>query len=69
MLQTVDFLKFPGEPLFQTHQYKWVFDRVVQYRNLPITLLKSDFARKAFLAILQNRKTRKKYFRWSQFSV
>ena len=33
MLQTVDFLKFPEEPLFQTRQYKWVFDRVVQYRN------------------------------------
>ena len=35
----------------------------------PTTLLRSDSAKEALLAILQNRKTHKKYFRWSQFSV
>ena len=35
----------------------------------PITLLKSDSAREALLVIFQNRKTQKKYFQWSQFSV
>ena len=35
----------------------------------PTTLLRSDSAKEALLTILQNRKTHKKYFRWSQFSV
>ena len=35
----------------------------------PITLLKSDSSREAFLAILKNQKTHRKYFQWSQFSV
>ena len=35
----------------------------------PITLLISDSSRDALLAILENRKTHRKYFRWSQFSV
>ena len=35
----------------------------------PITLLKSDSSREALLAILKNRKTHRKYFRWSQFWV
>ena len=35
----------------------------------PITLLKSDSAREALLTILKNRKTHRKYFHCSQFSV
>ena len=35
----------------------------------PITLLKSDSSREALLAILKNRKSHRKYFQWSQFSV
>ena len=60
MLETVDFLKFSEEIL------------LIELRNVeisPTTLLRSDSAREALLAILQNRKTHKKYFRWSQFSV
>ena len=35
----------------------------------PMTLQKSDSSRKALLAIFKNRKTHRKYFQWSQFSV
>ena len=35
----------------------------------PITLQKSDSSREALLAIFKNRKTHRKYFQWSQFSV
>ena len=49
-----------------------VTEILIELRNVeisPTTLLRSDSAREALLAILQNRKTHKKYFRWSQFSV
>ena len=46
-----------------------VFDRLCNVEISPITLLKSDSSREALLAILKTRKTHRKYFRWSQFSV
>ena len=66
MLQTADFLKFLN--------YFWntTIEFLTELHNVeisPITLLKSNSAREALLAILQNQKTHKKYFRWSQFSV
>ena len=63
MLQTVDLLKFPEELLLE------YLAGLYNVEMSPITLLKRDSARKALLAILQNRKTHKKYFRWSYFSV
>ena len=49
-----------------------VIEFLTELRNVeisPIILLKSDSAREVPLAILQNWKTHKKYFRWGQFSV
>ena len=66
MLQTLDFLKFPEELLFETNQFLTEFYNV---EISPIILLKSDSAGEVLLAILQNRKILRKYFRWGQFSV
>ena len=66
MLQTLDFLKFPEDLLFEKHQF---LTELYNVESSPITLLKSDSAGEALLAILQNWKTHRKYFRWSQFSV
>ena len=63
MLQTVDLLKFPEELLLE------YLTGLYNVEMSAITLLKRDSARKALLAILQNRKTHKKYFRLSYFSV
>ena len=49
-----------------------VIQFLTELRNVeisPTILLKSDSTREALLEILQNWKTHKKYFRWSQFSV
>ena len=53
MLQTVDFLKFPEELLFGTHQEE-VIEFLTKLYNAeisPITLLKDDSSREALLAI------------------
>ena len=66
MLQVADFLKFPEE---HTSASDRVLTELYNVKISLITLLKNDSAREALLAILQNQKTHKKYFRWSQFSV
>ena len=66
MLQTLDFLKFPEELLFETNEF---LTELYNVEISPMTLLKSDSAGEALLAILQNRKTHRKYFRWGRFSV
>ena len=46
------------------------FSRELQNIEIsPITSLKSDSSTDALLVVLQNRKTHKKRFRWSQFSA
>ena len=70
MLQIADFWNFQKNYFWNTTVQ--VIEFLTELHNVeisPVTLLKSNSTKEALLAILQNQKTHKKYFRWSQFSV